>query len=274
MSPMCKEVSQQRPLLVRSSDRRDVLASTVATTAVPDKYICKLSFYIKCCIIGCGIQGADADPELLDYANAYKLPLHLQRAIFELAFHEFNTEKLVDRFYFLDDRHRLLPEHLSNIFVSLVAAGNVFPVERDVVVRGRKLRYQNTMLCTSEWLNEMYISPLCAIQRFLPPPASPAVTSPDNAWDDSCCRGKHCVLNQCIVCPDYALCKNCCIDHDHNPDHPLGRTKRARLSATTDSITAHDPQVEVRPEMVSSYSSSYRETSTATASKIGDETTS
>jgi hypothetical protein len=136
----------------------------------------------------------------------------------------------------------------------------------------------------------MYIIfPVCAIQRCLPTTTKKSKQSmmgagmrtPTNTRYSSCCRGKYCLLNQiqgpvfkCTVCPDYALCESCCSDHDHNLYHPLRRTKRARLSATTDSTIAHDPQEEVRPEMVSSSSSSsYSETSTGTATEIENETT-
>ena len=235
MSHSCIETKS--PLTTRLAIQSAVGACNASAESLLDKHICRLSFYLKCCVIGCGIQGRTVDSELLECSKAHLLPIKLQQVILELALTEFSTEKLVNRIYFLDDRHRLLPTAVSNMFLPLeMNVATFFPIQKHIIIRGRQLPIRNTMLCTTQWLNEMYITPIRALQQFLPPE-----TIPSNAGliEDSapsllsCCRGKGCVLNKiqglgykCPVCPDFELCERCYHSYveDHHPLHGTFKT--------------------------------------------------
>lgn len=117
-------------------------------TDIPDTDVSQISFYLKCCVLGCGL-GLDRIPnlELLDYRNAESFPIEWKQLVFDIALQEpFALQCVLNsHHFFVDDNALLLPNHASNIFHRTSGSGG------DETVM---------MICTSEWLNTFYIKPL------------------------------------------------------------------------------------------------------------------
>jgi hypothetical protein len=58
--------------------------------------VCRLTFYLKCCILGCGMD-AVVDARFLDYANAHYLSAPEQLYVLQLALGEFSLDRLIRR---------------------------------------------------------------------------------------------------------------------------------------------------------------------------------
>jgi hypothetical protein len=90
-------------------DHQPVLQSVFAygseTQVVVDHDICHLLYYVKCFVVGCGIQMPLADDALLNYMSAYTLPSHLQDLIKPMAFHELSLEKVLNSALIIDKQH-------------------------------------------------------------------------------------------------------------------------------------------------------------------------
>ena len=136
-------------------------------TRVPDNDIGRLSYYLKCCVVGCGVVDSNLVPaELLDYSNAETLPHHLQATIVRLVFEEFTLERLLNLYIFIDDNHTILPYHASNVFIQspmdLLSFHRLFLS----TILDQQNQHQpllaptgKVMICTTSWLNEYYVSP-------------------------------------------------------------------------------------------------------------------
>jgi hypothetical protein len=147
---------QQNPVL------QNVLAYG-AETFVPNHDVCRLSYHLKCCTIGCGIDLFLNHP-LIDYQVAHLLPVSIQHAIFRLAFEDFRLDLLVNRAFILDEEHVLLPRGTLNTFYKFEMASTFFALDRFAVVAGQRLEIHKVMLCTAKWMQEYYLNPLA---RFL-----------------------------------------------------------------------------------------------------------
>lgn len=84
-------------------------------TLVPNDDICRLSYYLKCCVVGCGIDIGIED-DLLDYMNAHQLSAEQQEKILQHALSDLNALSLLNRAFILDDKHTLLPRGTLNTF--------------------------------------------------------------------------------------------------------------------------------------------------------------
>lgn len=130
-----------------------------ATASIPDYDVCRLSFYLKCCQIGCGVEST-VPTEILDYSNAHRLPREAQFYILMLSLQEFDPVRLLNRAYFLDDQNRLLPPNVSNRFYETETASQFFNVP--VLRQGGQAR--RVMICTTDWLNQMYFLSVMSMQ--------------------------------------------------------------------------------------------------------------
>jgi hypothetical protein len=138
------------------------LATYGSETNVADLPICRLSFYMKCCTVGCGIA-LNLDGILIDYNNAHRLPGQLQRVILETVLHDLCPERLLNRVYYLDDDHTMLSEHASNAFFAIETASNFVRPGEHLLPPG--LHIHKIMLCTSDWLEEYYFRPIHSLRR-------------------------------------------------------------------------------------------------------------
>ena len=108
-------------------DHNPVLQSVLAfgsETQVPDHDICRLSYYVKCCVVGCGIRMPLADDTLLDYMTAHTLPLHMQELLKRMAFQELCLDRLLNSALIVDEQHLLLPFGTLNTFFEFKTASN------------------------------------------------------------------------------------------------------------------------------------------------------
>jgi hypothetical protein len=167
-----------------------------STTAVPSHPLCRLSFYLKCCSVGCGL-GLDVDvdvdvaKQLTDYPNAHALPIHLQNSIILLALDVFDPRTLIGHSVFVDDKYRLLPRHRENAFFKLNQLPGGFQLDKNSK-SNLLLQYpgahhhhhhqeqqrpsRKVMLCTTRWLHEFYTAPLLATINAEETPPSPPST--------------------------------------------------------------------------------------------------
>jgi hypothetical protein len=149
-------------------DRIPVLQSILAygaETRVPNHDICRLSYYVKCCVVGCGIDMPLLDHELLDYMTAHTLPLHRQELIKHFAYRELCLEKLINSAFILDEQHVLLPRGTLNTFFEFKTASTYFTVHSFAIGSGRQVYVHKVMLCTLKWLREYYINPFFRAQE-------------------------------------------------------------------------------------------------------------
>jgi hypothetical protein len=127
-------------------------------TLVPDNHICRLSYYLKCCILGCGI-GLQINPQLLDYVHAHLLPAQSQQSIIELAFRDLNLALLMNRAFILDEEHLLLPRGSLNTFLEFKTASSIFAITNLTVIADKYQRTHKVMLCASQWLKDYFLDP-------------------------------------------------------------------------------------------------------------------
>jgi hypothetical protein len=127
-------------------------------TLVPDNHICRLSYYLKCCILGCGI-GLQINPQLLDYVHAHLLPTQLQQSIIEVAFRHLNLALLMNRAFILDEEHLLLPPGSMNTFLEFKTASRIFAITNLTVIEDKYVRTHKVMLCASKWLKDYFLDP-------------------------------------------------------------------------------------------------------------------
>jgi Zinc finger, ZZ type len=210
-----------------------------SATQVPPNDVGRLSYYLKCCVLGCGITLNHMSLDLLDYVNARSLSPLLQQRIFRLAFGEFRLEMLLNRTIFVDDERTLLSADASNVFFSV-------QTPLDMATLGRLggsllgLPQEQVMLCTTAWLNEFYVAPFL---RFVQRSTEEAVLGPtpmneasmdslhemsfgntsasasarsycqpvhSNILCDHCkCQGIRGARYRCTTCEDYDLCERC-----------------------------------------------------------------
>ncbi|KAG7348377.1 hypothetical protein IV203_017082 [Nitzschia inconspicua] len=137
-------------------------------THVPDHDICRLSYYVKCCVVGCGIRMPLADDALLEYMTAHTLPVHLQELIKRMAFQELSLDKLLNSALILDENHTLLPLGTLNTFYEFKTASTYFTINSLTVGSGRQECVHKVMLCTFKWLQEYYINPFYREQQANP----------------------------------------------------------------------------------------------------------
>ena len=231
-------------------------------TEIPDYDICRLAFYLKCCVLGCGLDPT-VHPELLDYGRAHHLPLQAQQCIFQLALRKFNPEALVNRAYFVDDCNVVLPPPISNAFYEIEAVSSNFPVPRQISVFGQPMPVTKVMLCTSAWINEIYIQSVRRLQQSLANAFIGNAIEGNGTFHCSHCRGveSNCTCDQgcphldgvsachvihfgyachgcgmrdirgfryrCLVCPgDCNICKYCYENGVHDQTHSFERFVR------------------------------------------------
>lgn len=127
-------------------------------TLVPDNDICRLSYYLKCCILGCGIA-IQINPQLLDYVHAHLLPAVLQQSIIELAFRDLNLALLMNRAFILDEQNLLLPQGSLNTFIEFKTASSVFAISALTNAADQDLQTHKVMICASRWLRDYFLDP-------------------------------------------------------------------------------------------------------------------
>jgi hypothetical protein len=125
----------------------------------PENDVCRVSYFLRCCVSECGIA-LDVPIIFLNHTAAHHLPPEQQQLLFSLALQAFRLEALLNRIIFIDDEHLVLPQNVSHSFVTattpsdLVTLSRIFPSAVSLPTTGKLL------LCTSEWLNMFYVSPL------------------------------------------------------------------------------------------------------------------
>ena len=147
-----------------------------SSTTVPHNDICRLSYYLKCCILGCGFgEALNAVPVevMMDYNNAHRLPSSLQQAIYHIVMSDFHPHTLMNRVFFVDDSSTLLEPDTMNAFfewstaisraLRMAEQGSSFlgvssDGQEQQATSPNSLR--KLMVCTSPWLNEYCILPL------------------------------------------------------------------------------------------------------------------
>lgn len=169
--------SPPAPTTLRGGEDAASLTEFGSSTTVPHNDICCLSYYLKCCILGCGFgEALNAVPVevMIDYNNAHRLPSHLQQAIYRIVISNFHPQTLMNQVFFIDDSSRLLKPDTMNAFFEwsttisrallMAEQGSSFmgnsSDEQEVPQAPSPNVLRKLMVCTSSWLNEYCILPL------------------------------------------------------------------------------------------------------------------
>jgi hypothetical protein len=184
-SPPSAAGSTPAPTALRGEDDPASLKEFGSSTTVPQNDICRLSYYLKCCILGCGFREASiALPVevIMDYNNAHRLPSSLQRAIYHIVMSDFHPQTLMNRVFFVDDSSTLLEPDTMNAFFEWsttisralrmaeqgsggMGIGVISDEQGQHAPSPNVLR--KLMVCTSSWLNEYCILPLYRVSERL-----------------------------------------------------------------------------------------------------------
>jgi Zinc finger, ZZ type len=173
------EGTDSAPSEIRSLAIRNVASFGIAAF-IPDFDVCRLSFYLKCCMFGCGVRTVHQQEiesnQLLHYGLAHRLPGHLQRFILQLALTDFSLDKVLNRSIFIDDGHSLLPVTLSNAFFAFETvcqnlAGGIQPPQIDSMhqsnpreaERSHAVVVSKVMVCTTGWIYVIYVQSLLSL---------------------------------------------------------------------------------------------------------------
>ena len=133
-------------------------------TLVPNNDLCRLSYYLKCCAVGCGIN-IGIDDALLDYMNAHHLSIAQQEQILRYSFSDLSLVNLMNRAFILDDQHILLPQGTLNTFFEFKTASTFFSINSFTVSTGQQVYVHKVMLFTLKWMREYYIDPFLRYQQ-------------------------------------------------------------------------------------------------------------
>ena len=149
-------------------------ATPTATAIVPEHDICRLTFYLKCCILGCGLL--DSCPALamlihdryIDYTKAHRaLSLQEQLYVLNLVVGEFNLQRLINRVLFVDDSGELLPPNVSNSFYHVETVSTYLNIQPQLPLFSTAITLRQVMVCTSQWIHEFYALPIAGLQHSL-----------------------------------------------------------------------------------------------------------
>ena len=237
-------------------------------TSIPDLAICRVSFYLKCCVHGCGMIDASVmiDPQFLDYGNAHTLGSPEQLYVLSLAVGAFSLDRLINRVVFLDDEKTLLPHDVSNAFFKIGTASTIFNIHdvRDPDDPHSSMQTGKVMVCTSRWIHEIYLIPIYELQdsfRNIPlySPFEPTLhcvhckgtngyctcEAGCNISLNSCCVPMHrgvvcceCTIRggfitgtryRCRWCKDCNLCESCYLSGDHDQTHAFDKLLRTNI---------------------------------------------
>lgn len=255
-------------------------------TLVPDNDLCRLSYYLKCCVVGCGIN-IGIDDALLDYMNAHQLTIEQQQQILRYAFSDLGVFNLMNRAFILDDQHVLLPQGTLNTFFEFKTASTYFSIDTFTVATGQQVYVHKVMLCTIKWMREYYIDPFVRYQQGNPmieiyatPVAEDDEVSYAVGGDDYCHQGmvvtpildhrgvannllfRTCCtcletihMNEspsyrCTQCPAAELCEDCYNAGRHDQTHTFERycrTSAEYLSARVETL--HEDNMSFIPDV-------------------------
>jgi hypothetical protein len=269
-SAMC-----ERPPVIRRALRYGT------ATTIPDFDVSRLVFYLKCCIIGCGMD-TNINLRLLDYSNAHQFPGQLQYLILQLVLKKFSLERLINRAIFLDDHHKLLPSDISNAFFAIESASNYFDIEPQSPLAEGTVQVRKVMVCTTQWINEIYIQSISSLQRSFKNNPS-GLIKPRKTLHCFHCSGldarctceagcpplceSHCLTihrgvtcsdcaesyisgsrYRCRVCSDCNLCELCYENGEHDQTHAFEKISRTNippelLGARAFPLTADDDEL-------------------------------
>lgn len=141
---------------IATSQEHSVRAVGTEVT-VPNYDVCRLSYYLNCCTLGCGVDIIVDD--LVDFRNAHTLPQHRQDAIYELATDEFKISEVLDKTIFLDEEGDLC-EDRDNEFLELKQVTNILAISSSATLGGKQVQVTKVMVFRPRWLKRNYYEPL------------------------------------------------------------------------------------------------------------------
>ena len=135
------------------------LTATGSSCTVPSHDVCKLSYFLHCGTVGCGIDIIVDD--LLDYEAAHRLSKVRQDAIFKLAYSDYDDDALLGKTIFpVEDGHPLL-KGSTNKFYSLEEVSSLIAVgSSKMLIAGQQTTVAKIMVCTKGWLTRYYDNPI------------------------------------------------------------------------------------------------------------------
>ena len=138
------------------------LSSQDTSTQVPTNDVARLSFYLRCCVIGCGLARDIIPTELIDFANAPSLPSECQSVIYKLTLEGFAFWNLCGRVIFIDTDRTVLPTGISTMIFKSKSSEFIEAMHRLGLAYGLPpiTITESVIICSSEWVQEYYTNPL------------------------------------------------------------------------------------------------------------------
>ena len=132
-----------------------------------DTDIARVSFYLRCCVVGCALANESIPMQLLDFTNVHSLPLQYQNLICQLAFgEEYGLCNLLGRIIHVDTNNQVLPRGTPMLF--LQAGTPEFHLAMNLLgvhsINLPAFYNGNIIICSSEWLQTYHIEPF---QRYM-----------------------------------------------------------------------------------------------------------
>ena len=168
-----RDCPSHRPMLDGSS----YLSSQNTAQQVPETDIARISFYLRCCVLGCGLLKDRIPNNIIDFTKAQRLSYQWQDMICRMAFEGFALHKLQNRVIFVDTEHSVLPTGSSTMFlksqtsesrtaVNLLLANTSSSIDLPSTFDG------NIMICSSEWIEKHYVLPCQRYYNMMRPASS------------------------------------------------------------------------------------------------------
>lgn len=129
---------------------------TGTSCAVPNNDVAKVSYYLHCVTVGCGLDIIVDD--LVDYENVHKLSQARQDSIFEVAY-SYSPKEMVGKTIFSDSDQSFTSEK-SNVFLKITECTSVVAVTSSIVLGGKETEIKKVMLYTDSWLASYWAEPM------------------------------------------------------------------------------------------------------------------
>ena len=229
--------------------------ATGETCHVPNRDVCKLSYYLRCATVTCGLDIIVDD--LLDFKNAHLLPSAKQDAIFKFAYDDFDRQTMTNVTIFEDFDRDYLKDGRNNEFYELSQVQSLLAVQEEAIIGGKHTQVRKIMVFDRKWIEKNYEGPIRRnmdrIRRIMGSSVCPAIAGLIEALEEvevsssrsssqrravhkrvTCdwCHDKPIrgIRYKCCECSNYDLCEKCYDKGKHNKSHRFKRIDRPGMT--------------------------------------------
>lgn len=127
------------------------------TCSVPNTDVAKVSYYLNCCTLACGVDVIMDD--LVDYKNVHKLPQARQDCIFEIAYEQYSPEEMIGKTIF-PDPDGAFTSRKRNAFLKITECTAVLAVTTSAVIGGEEKEIKTVMVFDDDWIKSNWKDPM------------------------------------------------------------------------------------------------------------------